>query len=625
MDMHRIRERIGELSGELLRRQSGDGAWRMCFDSGTMTDSHYIILLRALGRSDETLIRALAARIASKQLASGAWQLYPDEKEGSLDATAEACYALLCAGYNREWEPRIQLAKQFIRSQGGLSQVRSLLTQVILAATGQAEWPLLLRIPLEAFFSNNGLGLDLFSLSGHARVHLIPTLIMANRQYARRSAYLPDLTDLFLGGSRTFANDSTWISALNGFLSTLPLSSLLTSGSPTAEEQAVTFMLDRVEPNGTLLTYSTATMLMTLALLAAGYPEHSPVIEHLLRGIRSLLCLDKPHIQIASSEIWDTAMLGYALREAGVQGTSPAMERAGAYLLPKQQTRLGDWAIRKPDTQPGGWGFSEANTIYPDVDDSVAALRAVRPYIDRVTGGDADWQRGLNWVLAMRNDDGGWPAFERKGASLPASFFAFEGASDIATDPSTVDLTGRMLAFLGQELDMSLGQQWIDDSVQWVLSQQTRDGSWYGRWGIAYIHGTGAAIQGLKAVGIASDHPALTKAVKWLLAIQNEDGGWGESCLSDKLKRYVPLGASTPSQTAWALDALIAVHDKPTAELGKGADALLAALDRRDWTYTYPTGAGLPGSVYVHYASNNYIWPLLTLSSLVKKYGGPQA
>ena len=48
--------------------------------------------------------------------------------------------------------------------------------------------------------------------------------------------------------------------------------------------------------------------------------------------------------------------------------------------------------------------------------------------LSEANGLHANWQRGLNWVLAMRNDDGGWPAFERKGKQLPASFFTFEGS-----------------------------------------------------------------------------------------------------------------------------------------------------------------------------------------------------
>ncbi|CAM4237383.1 hypothetical protein L1N85_16715 [Paenibacillus alkaliterrae] len=294
-----------------------------------------------------------------------------------METTAEACYALLCAGYYQQSDPRILLAKRFIRSRGGLSEALSLFTQVIFAATGQAEWPRQLRIPLDFFFSKLGIGPDLFSLSGHARVHLIPTLVMANRQFVCRNAMMPDLSDLFISSSRVFTNDDTWISALNEFLSSLPLASLLSFGSSTAMEQAEAFMLERLEPNSTLLTYSTATVLMAFSLLALNYPPDSPLISRLLLGIQSLQCKDRAHIQIATAEVWDTALLSYALREAGMPADSSNLENAAVFLAVRQQNRLGDWSKRSPHTEAGGWGFSAVNTIYPDVDDSVAALRAI--------------------------------------------------------------------------------------------------------------------------------------------------------------------------------------------------------------------------------------------------------
>lgn len=620
MDINEIKQGIRGLAYEAMAAQSPDGSWRLCLDTGLSTDCYWILLLTALRRKDDAFIRPIAARIASLQQPNGAWKLYPDEA-GSLEATAEACYALLCAGYYSPADASIVRAKQFIRSQGGLSQAKSLLTQVMFAATGQASWPKQLQLPLELCFSSAGL--DLYSLSGHARVHLVPTLIMSNLQFSARNEYMPDMGDLFAGGDRTFANDNTWISALNSFLTALPLESMPIIGTPNALEQAKAFMMERLEPNGTLLTYATSTILMALSLMAMREPVNSPLMDRLLGGILSLQCRERPALQTASSEIWDTSMISYGLRESGlpVSETSTALENAALYLASRQQTRVGDWIRRSPNTLPGGWGFSDVNTIYPDVDDSVAALRAIRPYSNRLPDGRAGWQRGLSFVLALRNDDGGWPAFERRGSAISDLFFSFDGKSDIVSDPSTVDLSSRVLEFLGKELGMTIAHRWIDDSVKWILSRQERSGSWYGRWGIAYVHGTGMALQGMAAVGLAHDHLAVVKGVRWLLEVQQADGGWGESCLSDELKQYVPLNASTPSQTAWALSGLIAVSAKPTPEIDKGMEALLRSLQRRDWTHAYPTGSMLPGSMYAHYPSNNIVWPLLAMSSYVNKYG----
>ncbi|KXG42993.1 hypothetical protein U473_02345 [Tepidibacillus decaturensis] len=136
-----------------------------------------------------------------------------------------------------------------------------------------------------------------------------------------------------------------------------------------------------------------------------------------------------------------------------------------------------------------------------------------------------------------------------------------------------------------------------------MIRNQEKNGSWFGRWGISYIYGTWAALTGLKAVGLSSNHPTIKKAAKWLLEIQNDDGGWRESCKSDIVKQYVPLNASTPSQTAWALDALITVYDKPTPAIDQGLQRLIDFGSENDWRSSYPTGAGLADVFYTNYHS----------------------
>ncbi|KAM1219970.1 hypothetical protein ACFX2G_047976 [Malus domestica] len=59
------------------------------------------------------------------------------------------------------------------------------------------------------------------------------------------------------------------------------------------------------------------------------------------------------------------------------------------------------------------------------------------------------------------------------------------------------------------------------------------DGSWYGNWGVCYTYGTWFALGGLTAAGKTfSNCAAMSKAISFLLAIQKENGGWGESYLS---------------------------------------------------------------------------------------------
>lgn len=219
----------------------------------------------------------------------------------------------------------------------------------------------------------------------------------------------------------------------------------------------------------------------------------------------------------------------------------------------------------------------------------------------------------------MQNQDGGWSAFE-KNTNKNFSWIPIESSAAVSTDPSTADLTGRTLEFLGNNVGLSIQHPEIERGVHWLLKKQERDGSWYGRWGISYIYGTWAAMTGMTAVGIPADHPAILKATQWLLGIQNEDGSWGESCRSDVEKKYIPLGAGTPSQTAWAVDALLSFSPAPTTAIERGIHFLIDSGTIQDWRVNYPTGAGLPGGFYFNFHSYRYIWPLIALGHYLQKF-----
>jgi len=196
-----------------------------------------------------------------------------------------------------------------------------------------------------------------------------------------------------------------------------------------------------------------------------------------------------------------------------------------------------------------------------------------------------------------------------------------EGAEFLIADPSTPDLTGRTLEYLGLYTNLGRDHKAIKDGITWMLRHQEDNGSWYGRWGICYLYGTWAAVTGLIASGVRADHLSIVKAVKWLHEVQEDDGGWGESCKSDRASRFVSLGTGTLTHTAWALDALISAADKPTESILKGISFILNNLEQEDWTTDYPAGQGMAGAFYIHYHSYRYIYPLIALSHYQRKYG----
>lgn len=620
-----INHEIDRLAATLIQQQQQDGSWHFCFENGTSIDAYVIILLRTLNVEHESLIKQLHDRILHEQQPEGSWKLFLDEGDGNLSASIDAYYALLYSGYSQTTDEPIQRAKHFIQSKGGLGKASSLLTKSILAATGQIQWPASISsIPLELLLLPKSFPINFFEFSGYSRVHLAPLLIMADRNFAIKTDQTPDLSDLVINRMDDEEQHSRQYREMQSSIQS-GLSRLI--GTPRYIHEAATtkaeqFMLQRIEADGTLYSYASSTILMIFALLALEYDQQHPLITHAVDGIIAMRCsIDgKTTIQNSPSTIWDTALLAYALQEAGLSADHSAIRKSAAYLLSRQQYKSADWSIHNPNTMPGGWGFSETNTINPDVDDTTAALRAIKGISQTDPTYRESSNRGLNWILSMQNKDGGWPAFEKNTNKEMLTWLAIDGAKSAAIDPSEADLTGRTLEYLGNFAGLDTRHEFVKRGAKWLIKNQEDNGSWYGRWGVCYIYGTWAALTGLKATGLSANHEALQRGAKWLLNIQNADGGWGESCTSDRLLRYVPLGMSTPSQTAWALDALIAVHPQPTAAIHRGVSKLIESMQENNWTTAYPTGAALPGSFYIHYHNYRYIWPLLALSHYRRKY-----
>jgi len=133
------------------------------------------------------------------------------------------------------------------------------------------------------------------------------------------------------------------------------------------------------------------------------------------------------------------------------------------------------------------------------------------------------------------------------------------------------------------------------------------------RWGINHIYGTGAVVPGLVAAGVDPAHESIRRAVRWLEAHQNEDGGWGEDARSYEDPAWVGRGPSTASQTAWALLALHAAGERSQA-LARGV-AWLVATQRADggWDEPQYTGTGFPRDYYINYHLYRLIFPTMAL------------
>lgn len=618
-----ITDGIENLVDQLKKDQSFDGSWSYPFETGISTDCYMIILLRTLEIDDENLIKELVRRIISKQEKNGAWKLFYDEGDGNVTATIEAYYALLYSGYFEKTGNRLTAARRFILKNGGIEKAH-MFTKIMLAITGQHKWPNFFPIPLEFLLLPNTFSINFYQLSVFGRANLLPILILSDSKFQIRKKNSPDLSELHLRqNEEELFQEEDWRSLYDtiksGLESLLEIPSQLKERAKSKGKQ---YMLSRIEKDGTFYSYYSSTFLMIFALMALGYNKSHPVITMAVNGLKSMkTTIDGfTHMQYTTATVWNTSLISYALQEAGVSGEEAVIEKANHFILRKQHTLYGDWAVHNPNSYPGGWGFSNINSFNPDVDDTTASLRSISRDAVHNPSYRSAWDRGMRWLLSMQNDDGGWPAFEKNTNSSLFKLLPIEKADFILTDPPTADLTGRTLQFLGDYTNLTSTHPIVKAGIESILTKQEKDGSWYGRWGICYLYGTWGAVTGLTAVGVQSEHPAVRKAVSWMESVQNEDGGWGESCKSDSQKEYVALPASTLTHTAWAVDALISVSDKPSRAIKKGIEFLLENLEKKDWTTEYPKGQGMAGAFYIHYHSYRYVFPLLALAHYRRKY-----
>jgi squalene-hopene/tetraprenyl-beta-curcumene cyclase len=351
-----------------------------------------------------------------------------------------------------------------------------------------------------------------------------------------------------------------------------------------------------------------------------GAPETDERKKLAREAIERLLVVNdaEAYCQPCVSPVWDTCLTAHTLLETGDEDARDQARQACEWLAPLQVLDVkGDWAATRPDVRPGGWAFQYANAYYPDVDDTAVVVTAM----DRLTANDASRPyderiaRAKEWIVGMQSKDGGWGAFDADNTYhyLNHIPFADHGA---LLDPPTADVSARcvsMLAQLGETIESS---ECLKRGVDYLLKEQEKDGSWFGRWGANYIYGTWSTLCALNAVGLPHDHDAYRRAVAWLLTIQNADGGWGEDLSSYKLgyKGY-EKAPSTASQTAWALLGLMAAGEVDHPAVARGIAYLQSTQsDSGLWNEARFTATGFPRVFYLRYHGYGKFFPLWALA-----------
>lgn len=380
------------------------------------------------------------------------------------------------------------------------------------------------------------------------------------------------------------------------------------------------WMLEHMQYSEGLGAIFPAMMYSIMAMDALGYERDQPDFIQAVRQIEDLLLEreDAVQVQPAKSPVWDTAITAFALGELGHSGCL-AMTKAADWLLQKEVRRKGDWSAKRPNLTPSGWAFEFANDFYPDVDDTAMVLLALlhvnASYPEQQKRAE---RRATHWLLGMQSSDGGWAAFDVDNNWQVLNKIPFADHNAML-DPTCPDITGRVLECLCRR-GMTHSDPPVYRGVRYLLANQEQNGSWYGRWGVNYIYGTFLAIRGLHATNDRIVSSPIQRAVEWLKSVQNEDGGWGESCTGYMRDVFVQAD-STPSQTAWALLGLIVCDGHNTEAVARGIQWLLDN-QRSDgtWDERLATGTGFPKVYYLTYDMYRIYFPLLALAEFYKSH-----
>ena len=598
----------------LLQLQDPAGWWKGELETNVTMDAEDLLLRHFLGILTADDARDAAHWIQSQQRADGTWSTFhggpPD-----LSTTVEAYVALRLAGQAAD-APHLLRAAAWVRGSGGIESSR-VFTRIWLALFGEWRWEDLPALPPEIVLLPPSVPLNIYDFACWARQTIVPLTIVATHRPVRP---LPFTLDELRTGATRSRPTGIW-GALDralhayGRLRPNPLRAL-------ALARAEGWIVRRQEADGSWGGIQPPWVYSVLALHLQGYPLDHPAVSAALQGLERFTVRDARgrRLEACQSPVWDTALALVALgdAEAARAGASPgggsaaseAASRAARWLLTQEIDVRGDWAVRRPLLPPGGWAFEFENDNYPDIDDTaevVMALRRARP-----DGSDAEaaCRRALTWVEGMQCRAGGWGAFDVDNDREACRRLPFCDFGEVI-DPPSADVTAHVVEMLAAE--PGADPLVLARGVDWLWGRQEADGSWFGRWGANHVYGTGAAVPALVAAGASPSDARIRRAVRWLGSHQNTDGGFGEDPRSYDDPSWRGRGASTPSQTAWALLALIAAGERGPA--AARAVSWLVDNQRPDGSWDEPwfTGTGFPRDFYINYHLYRLVFPVMAL------------
>lgn len=593
------------------RNQHNEGYWAARLESNASMEAEWLMAYHILGISSDPKTQGVIDCLLNTQREDGSWGVYSGAELGDLNATVEAYAGLRVHGESADSEHMVR-AREYIFAHGGVAKTR-VFTKIWLAMCGEWPWDGTPTLPPEIIHFPLWFPFNLYNFASWARATIVPLAVLSARRPVVPFPPEARLDELFPEGREKvdtrlpYPKDGGFVQKFLYAADRVLAAYTKLPWQPFRQDAVklcLEWILRRQEADGCWAGIQPPWIYALMALKHEGYALDHPVLE---KGWR---CFDEPwavrepegiFLQACTSPVWDTVLTQLALLDCGEGPGLEFFDRSLEWMMGQQIRAVGDWKMKSPELEPGGWCFEYENDCYPDIDDAAVAMIVLarsQAYDEKRNARiQKSLERATQWVVGMQSSNGGWGAFDKDNDEELVSMIPFCDFGE-SLDPPSVDVTAHVVEALGY-LGRDMTDPVVSRAVDYMRSEQEEEGSWFGRWGVNHIYGTGAVVPALQKVGENMQAEYIVRACQWIVDHQNPDGGWGESCASYMDDTLRGRGESTASQTAWALMALVA--QGATVEgfresLHRGL-AFLSRTQTEDGTWQEDafTGTGFPG------------------------------
>ena len=472
------------------------GHWCAELEGDSILSSEYVLMKWILGQEgdepagDPRRLSRLCDHMRLHQRGDGTWGQYPGSP-ADISATVKAYFCLKLDGDDVGAAHMVR-AREAVLGMGGAERINTF-SMFYLACLGQVSWEACPAIPVEVSLLPRWFPFHLDKVAAWTRTMILPLAICSALRPVRELPEGMGIGELFVDqGARGRLNQS-WdrdevLGWKNTFLAVDRVLKLMQRLGVTplrgrAIKKAERWILERVEPGTTegLGAIFPPMVYLQVAFAALDYGRDHPVIRQAEADLDDFVIdagsdderLDHVRIQPCFSPVWDTGIALYAMTEAGLTARDDArLVRVCDWLVNRQVKMTGDWVRNFREEHRGMvMGGVEAERAHPGKGASAWAFEYRNEWYpdadDTAMIAKALWRAGS----IGGSDSLGKGGVGKEGGEVPGN--EFPGLCGFARDG--VDACG---AGVGLGEKCAVYRETARLACRWLVAMQNDDGGW---------------------------------------------------------------------------------------------------------------------------------------------------